>query len=256
MINQDHSIDNTLYADFLKGKKVAIVGPASYPLSLNLGAVIDSYDLVVRVGRSLEILANHPASLGTKADILYNSFIRKPDQGGEPSLDLFKSHNIKWLCTAPWDGYGHGGPDPSYCNSTSAKRLHPLVDERFLKLAFENFSFHIMSRESASHLNKSLDSRANAGFAAIFDLLSHDIKELFICGYSFYLDPYIENYKKGCTSIEADHTTRITRKKSIQSNHWKCLKNEVDKNAKVSVDPLLNKILKMSSYSLEEFKKI
>jgi|ETNvirnome_2_130_1030620.scaffolds.fasta_scaffold36669_2 hypothetical protein len=255
MINRDYE-QKVPYKDYVTGKRIAIIGPASYSLSLNIGSMIDSYDLVVRVGRSLEVLKQHPVSLGKKANILYNSFIRKPDQGGNPTLDLFTEHNIEWLCTAPWDGYGHGHPNPDYCNSTKQILLHPLIDQSFLETALRSLSFHIMSRESASKINKILSSRANAGFAAIFDLLSYDIKELFICGYSFYLDPYINGYKKGCTATEADHTTRITRKKSIQGNHWQCLKDEVNKNTKVVVDPFLRKILNMESYSLEEFQKL
>ena len=36
-----------------------------------------------------------------------------------------------------------------------------------------------------SKINKRVDCRANTGFAAIFDLLNHDISKLYITGYNF-----------------------------------------------------------------------
>jgi len=235
------------YLKYLLNKKVALVGPASYLLDTKMGSVIDSYDIVVRVGRSLEILGNHPQNLGTKADILYNSCIEEPNQGGDLSVDLFREAGLEWVCTIPHSDFSGNVQDGGF---------HPSVNLSSIEKIKQNFKFHITEPSICIETNSRVKCRANTGFVAIFDLLSQNIQELFICGYSFYLDPYINDYKKGCTEIEADNVRRTLSTRHIQGNHWQCLKDEVNKNTKVVVDPFLRKILNMESYSLEEFQKL
>ena len=44
------------YRKYLRGKKVALVGPASYLTKLNNGKIIDDHEIVVRVNRGLEVV--------------------------------------------------------------------------------------------------------------------------------------------------------------------------------------------------------
>ena len=241
-----HYLDKD-YLNYISNKKVALVGPASYLLREKMGSLIDSYDIVVRVGRSLEILPNYPKNLGSKTNILYNSCIEHPDQGGELNIPLFKSQGVEWISTIPASDYN---------GSCASNNLPQMVTPSSIEKIKQNFNFHITDWRICSAVNSSLDCRANTGFVGIFDLLYHQIKELFICGYSFYLDPYINGYKKGCTEIEADNVRRISSTRHIQENHWRCLKEEVSRNWRIKVDPFLKKILNMNSYSLDNFKKI
>ena len=50
---------NRQYNDFLKGKSVVIVGPASYLEGRGLGEFFDSFDVVVRLNRSFHQDSSH-----------------------------------------------------------------------------------------------------------------------------------------------------------------------------------------------------
>lgn len=235
------------FLDYISNKKVALIGPASYLLNHKMGSLIDSYDIIVRVGRSMEILQNHCESLGSKTNILYNSCIEDPNQGGDLNIDLFKSHCIEWICTIPAS---------SYKGDCSSNNLPETVNPSSIQKIKQNFNFHLTDWRICSEVNQKIKCRGNTGFVAIFDLLYHQVKELFICGYSFYLDPYIKDYKKGCTEIEVDNVRRTLSTRHIQANHWQYLKEEFYKNSHIKVDPFLEKILNMESYSLNNFKKL
>lgn len=71
-----------LARDLIKGKRVAIVGPAD--TGENLGELIDSYDLVVRPRHQPEFVAAHPQRLGHRTDIAY--YAGKDYRGVEDEL--------------------------------------------------------------------------------------------------------------------------------------------------------------------------
>ena len=62
---------NQDYLNFLKDKKVIIVGPAESLLERGDGQFIDSFDVVVRVNRGIEPTLKNNDKLGTRTDILY-----------------------------------------------------------------------------------------------------------------------------------------------------------------------------------------
>lgn len=62
-----------LYAHFLKDKTVALVGPSESISGTNKGHIIDKFDIVVRLNKSLPLPSKLAADIGTKTDILYNS---------------------------------------------------------------------------------------------------------------------------------------------------------------------------------------
>ena len=62
------------YKNFLKDKRVAIVGPAKSVTFQKNGSFIDDFDIVVRICNtegSLD-LSRHNEYIGTKTDVLYN----------------------------------------------------------------------------------------------------------------------------------------------------------------------------------------
>ena len=236
------------YLSYISNKKVALVGPASYLTNLNMGEIIDSHDIVVRVNRGLELIADYPESVGTKSDILYNCGVKKLDNGGSLNIEFYKSQGIEWISTIP-NSDEHGN-----CHDNS---VHPMVDKNFIDEAKANFNFHLMDWRNYSHINKHVKCRSNTGFAAIFDLLNHKPSELFICGYSFYLDPFIKGYKNGCDRDEEEFAKQCYHsKRHIQSNQWNYLKKCFHKEKRITTDPVLGKILNMDKLSREEFGQI
>lgn len=240
---------NKNFLEYVKNKKVVIVGPANYILNFNNGDYIDSYDIVVRINRGVELTNIYPNSLGTKTNILYNCMVESPDNGGIININFLKKHRLDWICTLP------------RCNYQGLSKSNRLPKEAsvitYIKLKL-NFNFHMMSHLLLTNLNKKINSRSNTGFASIFDILLHDPKEIFITGFSFYLDSFIKKYKEGSLRNEDDFAEDcFNSKRHNQFNQWNYLKKKsLEYNSKLKFDYTLEKILKMKNFTKEEFKQI
>ena len=86
-----------------------------------------------------------------------------------------------------------------------------------LKLKW-NFNFHIMDYREYLKINEII-GRANTGFAAIFDLLNHGVSNLYITGFSFYLDSFINGYKKGCERDEEEFAKECLDSSDTNNNY-------------------------------------
>lgn len=152
--------------DYLKGKSVAIVGPALSIEGSGNGELIDSHDVVVRINYPK---LSDPKDGGTKTNIIYY----------DGSLHNYDSLDLEYLiCSYP--------------------RTEWFFNERCLK-AVEHFStkynHHIINADIYNQLkvelNKNKKVRPNSGLIAIVDLLRYDIKSLFITGLDFYRSRYV-----------------------------------------------------------------
>jgi len=52
-----------------------------------------------------------------------------------------------------------------------------------------------------------LKSRVNTGFMAILDILSYDIKELYIKGFTFFQDGYVSSYRGSVFVVNVNERT-------------------------------------------------
>ena len=232
---------NPTYFDFLKGKRVAIVGPASYLKQLDTGPFIDNFDVVVRINRGMELINSYSYSIGQRTDILYNCLIKSPDNGGDLNIKNYHAHGVQWVSTVP------GSDINGVCSS---QRLHKMVSRIDVFRLKRNFKFHIMDHREYSGLNMLIESRANTGFAAIFDLLNHGVAELYVTGFSFYLDSFMDGYKKGCTRDEHEFAKQCyTSERHKQKPQWKHLKHTFSSDERLKADPVLNKILDLDELS-------
>jgi hypothetical protein len=59
------------YYDYLKGKRIIMVGPAPYLEGKKMGKEIDSYDIVVRINHGILLSKNNPEDYGSRTDVLY-----------------------------------------------------------------------------------------------------------------------------------------------------------------------------------------
>ena len=157
--------------EYLKGKTVAIVGPAQSIEGSNNGELIDSHDVVVRLNYAN---IGNPKDSGTKTDIVY------------------------------YDGSNH-----NYDNVTLEYLIcsYPTTEwffaHRCLALALHNTDkyknrFKIIDKSLYNSIKTALDpkqkSRPNTGLIAIADLLSYNIKSLFITGLDFYRSSYAKEH--------------------------------------------------------------
>tara|TARA_B100000886_G_scaffold340374_1_gene309528 strand:+ start:561 stop:1301 length:741 start_codon:yes stop_codon:yes gene_type:complete len=238
-------LKNKKFKNFLKNKRVVLVGPASYLSYLNYGEKIESYDLVVRVNRGMELIEENSIHLGKRTDILYNCLIEHPDNGGKIDIKFLKKNNVKWICTIP-NSNAEGKP---------LRFLHPQVKlSTYIKLKLF-MNFHTFNLSEYAKLNKKIKCRANTGFAAIFDILNCDIKELFLTGFSFYLDSFFKGYKKDCTRDEEEFAKQcFASVRHNQFNQWKLLKELNDE--RLSFDPVLKEIISLEELDRNQFNNI
>ena len=229
------------YYDYLKGKSVAIIGPAAYLTQLKTGPDRDSFDVVVRINRGTELTNLYAESIGTRTDILYNCLIKSPDNGGDLDTVKFQSAGVEWISTIP---------NSDINGFSRSNRLHKMVSRFTVFKLKRKFNFHIMDFRDYSKINKRVDCRANTGFAAIFDLLNHDISKLYITGYSFYLDSFMSGYKKGCDRDEEEFARQChISERHKQKPQWQYLKSLRQADPRIEVDPVLNQILNMNDLS-------
>ena len=240
-------MNNRKFNSYLKNKTVALVGPASYLSDFELGNEINSKDIIIRINRGMELVDDNKKHIGNRTDILYNCLIENPDNGGIINIKKLKDANVKWICTIPYS---------SSDGKKTSRFLHPSVNLFKIFQIYFKFNFHIYNYKSYSLLNKKISSRANTGFAAIFDLLEFDLKELYITGFSFYLDSFFKGYKSGCKRNEEVFSQECFKsRRHNQKKQWEYLKNNMD-NKKLTFDPILKEILNMSKLDRNLFNAI
>ena len=64
---------NELFVNYLKDKTIALIGPAESIIGTKKGHIIDQFDIVVRLNKSLPLPKKMSEDIGSRTDILYNS---------------------------------------------------------------------------------------------------------------------------------------------------------------------------------------
>ena len=227
-----------LYAHFLKDKTVALVGPSESISGTNKGHIIDKFDIVVRLNKSLPLPSKLASDIGTKTDILYNS-LNTSDYPGQNKFypELLQKNNCKFLCC----------PYP-FSNSI----FKPDILSYLQKYHFTT-PFRIMNEKLFYQLQNMLHTRPYTGTCAITDLLNYPIKYLYITGVDFYLTKYYEEYRK----------IRKNNLKNIQNNtihkngpQIEYLKNLSLTDSRIILDNFLDVHLYKYYYEvIQKFKK-
>tara|TARA_Y100000389_G_C17458976_1_gene520240 strand:+ start:336 stop:2012 length:1677 start_codon:yes stop_codon:yes gene_type:complete len=168
------------YNNYLNNKNVVLVGPASSIINTNSGDIINSFDIIVRLNKSLPLSTKMMKDIGNRTDILYNS-LNRYDHPGENILNeqFFINNKLKFLCS-------------SYPNITPFS--HDIKD--YLNNSRAKLPFRIVSEKSYHNIKNSIKTRPNTGIMTILDLLQSPIKTLYITGLNFYKTDYYKTYTK------------------------------------------------------------
>tara|TARA_Y200000002_G_scaffold271729_1_gene226234 strand:- start:14189 stop:14911 length:723 start_codon:yes stop_codon:yes gene_type:complete len=219
--------------DFLKDKKVILVGPSESLLKNKNKEFIESFDVIVRVNRGIEPTDKYEEYIGERTDILYNCMLEHPDNGGIIDADYFSCKKVKFVVYHPEvDFYGKAlNKDPSHLKPTTIQKLK----NNNIYLNKINFEFY-------NKISSQVKCRPNTGYIAIFDLLNYDVKELYITGFTFYLDKFMPGYKDQVDKEEFKSKCFVSQRHN-QKNLWAFLKKSYAENSKLKVDPYLHKIL-------------
>lgn len=174
------------YEDFLQNKRVCLVGPSptikniKYNLFREISEQvneIESYDLIVRLNKSLPMPPSLEKFVGNKTDIIYNCMSPDPESGGFIDVDYLKD-KISWLVS-----------------SLPKKNPFSYDISRFEKRNNKILNFTTPKLEYFNKIEEEMKTRPNTGVMAILDLLSCDIKELYITGITFFRGGYAREYR-------------------------------------------------------------
>jgi len=153
------------YPQDLKSKSVVLVGPASYMDGSSFGPMIESFDIVARVGQTFPI--SNPADLGVRCDIIFENFWSWFDKVNhhDPQMvyDYWLTNNVKHVRMVFPENKGY---------------------EQFRELNANRISYsHIPELER----NQIVDEvkAPTKGILAIRDLLNAGVKSLHVVGMSF-----------------------------------------------------------------------
>lgn len=170
-----------LFHQYVNGKCIALVGPAESILNTNKGNVIDQFDIVVRLNKSIPVPTKLKDDIGTRTDIVYNS-LNTSDFPGENNLStrLYKKHGIKFVCS-------------SYPFNHTI--FHDDIMNYVYKYKFD-LPLKVFNDKKFRSLENALGTRPYTGTCAIVDLLSYPIKYLYITGLDFYHSKYYGEYRR------------------------------------------------------------
>lgn len=152
-----------MYKSYVEGKRVCLVAPGSQTEIMKIGPLIDSYDIVARVGMYNYLV---PEELGSRTDIRMDNFwcwCDKYTVDQKAMYDMMVSEGTKWV-RQPW------------CNTIGLDNFRAMNQDR-IAVSQQNNEIFLETRKHMRSPTK--------GICSVFDLLAFPIKELFLVGFSF-----------------------------------------------------------------------
>lgn len=168
------------YGEFLKGKKVAVVGPSKHLLGSNLGKYIDSHDVVIRMkwenllplGHSW--YAEYIVDIGSKTNVVYSATAPLPTTR-EPN----RRENVIRDCNRSKLDYF----------IVPSSRDNELFEEEKIgdHTTYVLYSSGPFAKEFARRMDTDqLKIWPQTGFNAIMEAIASEAVEVFICGVTMY----------------------------------------------------------------------
>ena len=168
----------TLYeemAHYLKGKDVAMVGPAPNLVGTNMGPEIDAYDVVCRVNNSFIINTDMVPDYGIKKNILFNS-------GSELGLQVLEDVWPQWQAfeyiMLPGIHQHYGKDHESVLEGIRRVDMNNIPVFQPRQEWFFDWQYKIDKEKKWNFLN--------TGLSSIRLLLEFEINSLTVYGFTFY----------------------------------------------------------------------
>lgn len=156
--------------NIFENKRVILVGPANNLIGTNLGKFIDSHDVVCRLNNSFIIGEERQKDYGRKCDVLINSCNTRAFCIINRYIDYLK--DCKLIINPS-----------SKVHNTDYKNNGKNVYQNYLDLKL-NIPFYQVEGEYEKNMVK---KGINTGLCALEFLLNGiNLKNLYICGFSFY----------------------------------------------------------------------
>lgn len=168
------------FNDYLKGKSVIIVGPSPYLKGKGRGEFIDSHDIVIRMNKGWKPDSSLHKDYGSKTNIRWHCMMEQMQNGGPFEIDSMVDYGVEWLAS----------PFPrnlDYFHNDNIKFEIQNSEEKINFYCFSDLIYYI-------NVMMALETRPNVGTVAFMDLMNYDIKNLHLCGITFLLDGYLNEY--------------------------------------------------------------
>ncbi len=208
------------FINYVKDKRVIIVGPSNHNIGKNSGEFIDSFDIVIRLNKSYPLDKKMVNDLGSRTDILYHCLKIKNPQVTYFNMSLEKSQ-INFLCSSI--------PDKGFFT-------------KYIKHAQKknNKIFKILKTEIYNSVRMSTNTHPNTGIITITDILQYPIKELYITGITFYTTEFYKGYSWISSFRERKN---FNDKRHNQESQKIYLKSLIDNDDRIKIDDELHNIL-------------
>lgn len=222
-------------SDILNNKRVVIVGPADY---VDSNDKINNYDIIVRVNKGLSQQGN--GKCGDRTDILYH-IVNQDKENGGPIDTNFNGH-IRFIY-----------PILDCDEKTTFKNIGTIRD--YLKVIKDKGvynhiqkNFSIINELEYLKMENILKSRPNSGIGAILDLLTFNVKELYITGFTLFQTNYSKDYRKTVDGVGIN-TSKLALDRMSKAKHHNqemaalVFKSQILKDRRVNYDKILEECL-------------
>ena len=227
---RDNAHKDILYNEYLKDKEVVVVGPSPSLMKMNQGKKIDSFDVVVRTNRGFPAADNLSEHIGTKTNIHYHCLNTEERCGGELHMDAMEFELDYISC-----------PYPKWVNP-----FHQDV-VRFEGMNNGRLKLHCIDTDYYCNVVSKVGTRINSGIGTIVDLLSYDIKKLYVTGFTFFEDGWFEEYKNK-DIIAPDGGLEAYKKSQFDGSHFQEPQKDLIRmlyklDDRLELDDIMKKIL-------------
>jgi len=245
------SIDKNKYSNFMKNKKVAVIGPSPSIRNIEDGDYIEkNFDVIVRINKGWKHESEMDKYIGKRTDVLYNCMDPSNECGGIIDINYLLNNNTQFII------------DPIFCNYNDKTHRDNMFHNnyRLNNLCFfhrynnKRITFDFIDENLYEYCDKNANTRLNTGLLAIMHILSFDIKSLYIKGFTFFKDGYVSGYRNvlfGKKVTEKESTNRVLSVMKRAGNHDQdkqlafFKKEYVKYKDKLILTPTLKKILEI-----------
>tara|TARA_R110001592_G_scaffold358474_1_gene663479 strand:+ start:2111 stop:2776 length:666 start_codon:yes stop_codon:yes gene_type:complete len=215
------------FEEYIKNKKVLIIGPASYLRDDPIIDAIDSFDTIIRVNSSIDLTLKIPDIVGSRTDIVFTT----------ADIDVCTNTNHRKINMWVDKGVKHVRICPPAIRHYYSQNIKSFERENNKQLEFS-----VTDRKNyLEFVKKCEDTIPNTGLAAILDCLKYSPKIIHVSGITFFKGGYMKEY--GVTTTTEKEVRKFFEK---QGNHD--IDKQIEYFKKIFAD---NKHLSCDDYIME-----
>lgn len=238
----DENLNNIIFSNYLKNKKIIIVGPASYLIGKKQGAFIDNFDIVIRIKRGYPVDPTLGIDLGMKTDILLSSL--KTTRVKDINKNIYYQNNFKE------DDIKKMNNELKFVLFPYPTSLMPF--SKFYK-QYKILNINTILITGNNKLNEykkfihELNTTPTIFLSSLFYLLAYEFKELYVIGITFQKDGYYNQYKSN-QMVKASQKRTLNKSKSKNNIHdmekeFNIFKLILKKDKRINIDNYIKNIL-------------